>query len=115
MRTNTFAVNSMFFRQMKLRGSVKSSLGRVVLSGCIWHSGRDVWIAADMGPIDENETKSAADVENEYIHLADCFLGLGAKIFAGLRRVSRAPQCEKGQLLIAKRVSGRIHCDAVQF
>lgn len=32
-----------------------------------------------MGPIDENETKSAADVENEYIHLADCFLGLGAR------------------------------------
>ena len=79
IRTNTFAVNSMFFSADEIAAVLKAAWENACQA--VSDSGRDVWIAADMGPIDENETKSAADVENEYIHLADCFLGLGAKIF----------------------------------
>lgn len=77
-------------------------------------SGKDVWIAADMGPIDADETKSDGDVEQEYIQLSDYFLRLGAKVFvfetlSDFRYVKRA-----GSYIKAK-VSGCLCCDAVQF
>ena len=79
IRTNTFAVNSMFFSADEIEEVLKAAWKNA--SQAVSDSGKDVWIAADMGPIDEDEMKSAGDVEQEYIYLADCFLDLGAKVF----------------------------------
>ena len=79
IRTNTFAVNSMFFSADEIERVLKAAWENA--SQAVSDSGKDVWIAADMGPIDEDEQKSAEDVEQEYIHLSDYFLNLGAKVF----------------------------------
>ena len=79
IRTNTFAVNSMFFSADEIERVLKAAWENA--SQAVSDSGKDVWIAADMGPIDEDEKKSAEDVEQEYIHLSDYFLNLGAKVF----------------------------------
>lgn len=79
IRTNTFAVNSMFFSADEIEEVLKAAWENA--SQAVSDSGKDVWIAADMGPIDADETKSDGDVEQEYIQLSDCFLRLGAKVF----------------------------------
>lgn len=85
IRTNTFAVNSMFFGDKQ---TVKETIAAA------WHHAeaavmqstngniRDcVWIAADMGPIDESEVRDKGAVIEEYKELCDCFLSLGATVF----------------------------------
>ena len=79
IRTNTFAVNSMFFSADEIEEVLKAAWENA--SQAVSVSGKDVWIAADMGPIDADETKSDGDVEQEYIQLSDYFLRLGAKVF----------------------------------
>ena len=79
IRTNTFAVNSMFFSADEIEEVLKAAWENA--SQAVSDSGKDVWIAADMGPIDADETKSDGDVEHEYIQLSDYFLRLGAKVF----------------------------------
>lgn len=79
IRTNTFAVNSMFFSADEIEEVLKAAWENA--SQAVSDSGKDVWIAADMGPIDADETKSDGDVEQEYIQLSDYFLRLGAKFF----------------------------------
>ena len=79
IRTNTFAVNSMFFSANEIEEVLKAAWENA--SQAVSVSGKDVWIAADMGPIDADETKSDGDVEQEYIQLSDYFLRLGAKVF----------------------------------
>ena len=79
IRTNTFAVNSMFFSADEIEEMLKAAWENA--SQAVSDSGKDVWIAADMGPIDADETKSDGDVEQEYIQLSDYFLRLGAKVF----------------------------------
>lgn len=79
IRTNTFAVNSMFFSADQIKEVLKAAWENA--SQAVSDSGKDVWIAADMGPIDADETKSDGDVEQEYIQLSDYFLRLGAKVF----------------------------------
>lgn len=79
IRTNTFAVNSMFFSADQIEEVLKAAWENA--SQAVSVSGKDVWIAADMGPIDADETKSDGDVEQEYIQLSDYFLRLGAKVF----------------------------------
>ena len=79
IRTNTFAVNSMFFSADQIEEVLKAAWENA--SQAVSDSGKDVWIAADMGPIDADETKSDGDVEQEYIQLSDYFLRLGAKVF----------------------------------
>lgn len=79
IRTNTFAVNSMFFSADEIEEVLKAAWENT--SQAVSVSGKDVWIAADMGPIDADETKSDGDVEQEYIQLSDYFLRLGAKVF----------------------------------
>ncbi len=79
IRTNTFAVNSMFFSADEAEEVLNAAWENACQA--VSDSGRNVWIAADMGPIDEDEQKSAEDVEQEYIHLSDYFLNLGAKVF----------------------------------
>lgn len=79
IRTNTFAVNSMFFSADENEEVLKAAWENA--SQAVSDSGKDVWIAADMGPIDADETKSDGDVEQEYIQLSDYFLRLGAKVF----------------------------------
>ena len=79
IRTNTFAVNSMLFSADEIEEVLKAAWENA--SQAVSDSGKDVWIAADMGPIDADETKSDGDVEQEYIQLSDYFLRLGAKVF----------------------------------
>lgn len=79
IRTNTFAVNSMFFSADEIEEVLKAAWENA--SQAVSDSGKDVWIAADMGPIDADETKADGDVEQEYIQLSDYFLRLGAKVF----------------------------------
>lgn len=79
IRTNTFAVNSMFFSADQIEEVLKAAWENA--SQAVSVSGKDVWIAADMGPIDADETKTDGDVEQEYIQLSDYFLRLGAKVF----------------------------------
>lgn len=79
IRTNTFAVNSMFFSADEIEEVLKAAWENA--SQAVSDSGKDVWIAADMGSIDADETKSDEDVEQEYIQLSDYFLRLGAKVF----------------------------------
>ena len=79
IRTNTFAVNSMFFSADENEEVLKASCENA--SQAVSDSGNDVLIAADLGPIDADETKSDGDVEQEYIQLSDYFLRLGAKVF----------------------------------
>ena len=79
IRTNTFAVNSMFFSADEAEEVLNAAWENACQA--VSDSGRNVWIAADMGPIDEDEQKSAEDVEQEYIHLSDYFLNFGAKVF----------------------------------
>ena len=79
IRTNTFAVNSMFFSADEIEEVLKAAWENA--SQAVSVSGKDVWIAADMGPINADETKSDGDVEQEYIQLSDYFLRLGAKVF----------------------------------
>ena len=79
IRTNTFAVNSMFFSADEIEEVLKAAWENA--SQAVSDSGKDVWIAADLGPIDADETKSDGDVEQEYIQLSDYFLRLGAKVF----------------------------------
>ena len=79
IRTNTFAVNSMFFSADEIEEVLKAAWENA--SQAVSDSGKYVWIAADMGPIDADETKSDGDVEQEYIQLSDYFLRLGAKVF----------------------------------
>ncbi|MBX9232142.1 bifunctional homocysteine S-methyltransferase/methylenetetrahydrofolate reductase [Coprococcus catus] len=79
IRTNTFAVNSMFFSADQIEEVLKAAWENA--SQAVSVSGKDVWIAADMGTIDADETKSDGDVEQEYIQLSDYFLRLGAKVF----------------------------------
>ena len=79
IRTNTFAVNSMFFSADEIEEVLKAAWENA--SQAVSDSGKDVWIAAEMGPIDADETKSDGDVEQEYIQLSDYFLRLGAKVF----------------------------------
>ena len=79
IRTNTFAVNSMFFSADEIEEVLKAAWENA--SQAVSDSGKDVWIAADMGSIDADETKSDGDVEQEYIQLSDYFLRLGAKVF----------------------------------
>ena len=52
IRTNTFAVNSMFFSADEIEAVLKAAWENACEA--VSDSGRDVWIAADMGPIDEN-------------------------------------------------------------
>lgn len=96
IRTNTFAVNSMFFDTDEIpkvltaawenaKDAVEQCAGqsaeRLESSVHSENSNRNVWIAADMGPIDESETRSAEDVRREYRMLCRYFIDLGAKIF----------------------------------
>lgn len=81
IRTNTFAVNAMFFEKKEERLACLKAAWQNA-EAAVKESGReDIWIAADMGPIDESETRNEEAVIAEYQSLSQCFLELGAKVF----------------------------------
>lgn len=79
IRTNTFAVNSMFFAKEEIRDVLAAAMENARAAAA--DSKGPVWIAADMGPLLEDEGRSAEDVIREYQVLSQYFLDLGARVF----------------------------------
>lgn len=81
IRTNTFAVNTMFFDNWE-EIQKHLTVAWQNAEAAVEESGREnIWIAADMGPIYESETRNADAVVDEYKALSQSFLELGARVF----------------------------------
>ena len=108
LRTNTFAVNPVFFSdraQMfeSLRAGYAIAESAVDLfreeTGC----DEDIFIAADFGPIGELEEQSAEEVFNDYRQMCDAFLDCGAAVF-----VFESQRDDKYVKQLADYVKGRL-------
>ncbi len=80
LRTNTFAANTMFFEDMD---TVKELIraGYQIAGEAVRESGREVFIAADIGPIYDPGFLGKEQVLEEYTTICDTFLSCGARIF----------------------------------
>lgn len=89
IRTNTFASNSQALKAAGYGGESHNpkevvrknltwgfNLAREAVNAC----GHPVFIAADIGPISENGAVEEQELLEEYIHMAQTFIGLGAEI-----------------------------------
>lgn len=91
IRTNSFALNTMLIEDMEeLEELVKASYQNAKTAVDIYRaedSEREVYIAADLGPIYPDETPilgeydEEKDVLQEYCHISDIFLECGADVF----------------------------------
>lgn len=82
IRTNTFSANS--FTMEKNRKDIKLLIERGYEIAQLAVKGRDVFVAADIGPIPELIDGKAIDksiILDEYLFIVDTFLNLGAEIF----------------------------------
>lgn len=80
IRTNTFAANGevLLCEREKQREIIRK--GYELAREAVQESGREVYIAADIGPIPENLTGNHADILEEYAFICDTFLECGAQI-----------------------------------
>ncbi len=79
LRTNTFAVNSNFFAEEEISDYIKS--GYEIALSAVRNSGKEAFVAADIGPIFDLEFKNDEQVFAEYQLICDAFLEVGAEIF----------------------------------
>lgn len=86
LRTNTFALSPVFFPDEKerldgLRAGYAVAESAIqdfrAESGCE----EEIFIAADFGPVGENDEQSAAEVLDDYRRMCDVFLECGAQVF----------------------------------
>lgn len=80
IRTNTFATNTMFFDTIEeVTENIKAGYG--IAKKAVAESGREVFIAADLGPIYDSEKETFEEVLTEYKTICDTFFDCGARIF----------------------------------
>ena len=80
IRTNTFATNTMFFDTIEeVTENIKAGYG--IAKEAVAESGREVFIAADLGPIYDSEQETFEEVLTEYKTICDTFFDCGARIF----------------------------------
>lgn len=86
LRTNTFALSPVFFPDEKERleglragyAVAESAIREFRMeSGCE----DEIFIAADFGPVGENDEQSAQEILDDYRRMCDVFLDCGAQIF----------------------------------
>lgn len=80
IRTNTFAANTMFFDNMDTVKEIITT-GYQIAEQAVKESGKEVFIAADIGPIFETGFTEDNSVLQEYYEICDTFLECGADIF----------------------------------
>lgn len=85
IRTNTFAANTMFLRDMEeVRNSVRAGYGlaaQAVSEFLAAHPGEQAYVAADLGPIYDMDHQDYEGVLQEYRNICDVFLACGAECF----------------------------------
>ena len=81
IRTNTFAVNHVFFHsQEEIKNCI--SKGYAIAQEAVQESGQEVYIGAAIGPIPEDgEIEDREPILEEYRFICDCFLEMGCRIF----------------------------------
>ncbi len=86
IRTNTFAVNSVMLpdaskeeREQLLRSACRMAKQAVTVE--MARTGRNCFVAADIGPVTGGAEKEAEDVLTEYYRMCDVFLSEGMDIF----------------------------------
>lgn len=80
IRTNTFAVNhTLFPEEQQRREQIQAAL--VNAREAVMQSGKEVFIAASIGPIRQEIGQSEQELLNEYEMLVDCFLEEGITVF----------------------------------
>lgn len=80
IRTNTFATNSMFFQtEQEIVSNIKA--GYFIAQKAVKESEENVFIAADIGPISEEQSEEYEETLKEYKLIIDAFLEVGASIF----------------------------------
>ena len=80
IRTNTFATNTMFFEDMdEVCNNCRA--GFRIASEAVAESGREVFVAADLGPIYDSDSEEFETVLLEYQKICDTFFESGARIF----------------------------------
>lgn len=81
IRTNTFAANTISLK--KDINAVKMILREAYNNAevAVKESGKEIYIAADIGPIPTMPFEEDADIEDEYKEIIDTFLECGAEIF----------------------------------
>lgn len=81
IRTNTFAANRETLLCSKEEQSEILIRGFALAKEAVRESGKEAYIAADIGPVPERLHTSHADALGEYEFICDTFLGCGADIF----------------------------------
>lgn len=80
IRTNTFATNTMFFENMEeVIENIRA--GYEIAREAVKESGKEVFIAADLGPIYDSDQEEYEEVLAEYQTICDTFFDCGARIF----------------------------------
>lgn len=80
IRTNTFASNTTFFDSLQeVISNVEA--GYAIAQKAVEESGKDVFIAADLGPIYDSDNEEYESVLEEYKAICDAFFACGARIF----------------------------------
>lgn len=81
IRTNSFAANTVSLKEdiAYVKAVVKASYENAVEA--VRESGKEVYIAADIGPIPQMAFEDEAEIEKEYFEVVDTFLSCGADIF----------------------------------
>ncbi len=80
IRTNTFAANTLFFDTTETVRQVIQA-GFYAAVEAVEESGKEVFIAADIGPVYDPQFLGKAQVLSEYYAICDAFLECGADIF----------------------------------
>ncbi|MFV0465715.1 MAG: bifunctional homocysteine S-methyltransferase/methylenetetrahydrofolate reductase [Lachnospiraceae bacterium] len=80
IRTNTFAANSLFLDDEVMINRIVRS-GYEIAEQAVRESGKDVFIAADIGPIHDAGYLGRDVILQEYKMICDTFLAAGAQIF----------------------------------
>lgn len=83
IRTNTFACNTTFFENMEqVRENIRAawSIAKEAQAQAA-ADGKEVFVAADIGPIDDGGDREDAEIFAEYREICDVFLAEGADIF----------------------------------
>lgn len=80
IRTNTFASNTMFFDSLQeVVNNVEA--GYAIAKKAVEESKKEVFIAADLGPIYDSDNEEYESVLAEYKTICDTFFACGARIF----------------------------------
>lgn len=80
IRTNTFASNTMFFDSLQeVVNNVEA--GYAIAKKAVEESKKEVFIAADLGPIYDSDNEEYESVLEEYKTICDTFFACGARIF----------------------------------